>query len=81
MFIGCFSAVKVLHFSEICKFLGENYANIGRFRQEWARIALTEVAHRAPKPTFNVGEKKKGTPTSTATGSQYEEYNAGYYPA
>lgn len=40
MFIGCFSAAKVLLFSEICKFLGENYAGIGRFRQEWADFRL-----------------------------------------
>ena len=34
-------------------------SKISRFRQEWARIALTEIAHRAPKPTSDVGEKKK----------------------
>ena len=29
-----FAATKILLFYEICKFLGEKYAGIGRFRQE-----------------------------------------------
>ena len=75
MFIGCFSAAKVLLFSEICKFLGEKYAKIGRFRQEWARIALTEAAHRATKADIRCrGKEEKNADWQSA---QYKESNGG----
>jgi hypothetical protein len=29
---------KLVHFFQICKFLGEKYAGIGRFRQKYADL-------------------------------------------